>query len=105
MNQKPNKLLYSDRVNLIAMALLLASMIWPVISSAQQPATVYCISYYKAVPGKENELYNMIKSVDAKVQQTRIKSAAILGWYFYKLLSPSGSSTDYDYMTVTIVNR
>jgi hypothetical protein len=63
------------------------------------------MSYYKVVPGKEEVLHNMMTSVDAKVQQERINGSAILGWYMYKLLSPAGTSADYDYMTVTIVNR
>jgi hypothetical protein len=57
------------------------------------------------VPGKEHELHSLMTNVDAKVQQTRINAGTISGWYSYKLLSPSGSSTDYDYMTVTIINR
>ena len=57
------------------------------------------------MPGKEEVLQSMMTNVDARVQQTRIIGGAVLGWYTYKLLSPAGTSTDYDYMTITIVNR
>jgi hypothetical protein len=79
-------------------------MINPNMTSAQRQPTYYRISYYKAVPGKEEKLHSMMRDVDAKVQQARINSRATSGWYFYKLLSPSGSGTDYDYMAVTIIN-
>ena len=93
---------YSVSTNFIVRVVLIAGMIFPTKTSAQQP-TYYHISYYKAVPGKEDELQGVMMNVDVKVQQARINSGAISGWYFYKLLSPSGSSTEYDYMTVTII--
>jgi len=80
-------------------------MICPGLIFAQQQQTYYGISYYKAVPGKEDELHSMMRNVDTKVQQARINNNAILGWYFYKLLSPSGVSADYDYMSVTVIDR
>jgi len=75
------------------------------MTSAQQSPTYYRISYYKVIPGKEEKLHSLVRDVDAKVQQARINTSAISGWYFYELLSPSGSSTDYDYMAITIINR
>jgi hypothetical protein len=84
--------------------LLLICTICAHLTFAQQQQTYYRISYYKAVPGREHELYSMMTSVDARVQQARIDGKAISGWYFFKLLSPSGTSTEYDYMTVTIIN-
>ena len=79
-------------------------IIYPCITSAQQQ-TFYRVSYYKVEPGRENELHTIMTNVDAEVQQHRINNGAISGWYLYKLLSPSGSNTDYDYMTVTVINR
>ena len=90
---------------LIITGLLLTGIILPGSIFSQQPTTFYRISYYKVVPGKEEVLHSMTKNVDAQVQQARIKAGAILGWYMYKLLSPAGTSADYDYMTVTIVKR
>lgn len=86
-------------------SLLIAFLINANLTIAQQSTTYYCISYYKAVPGKEGELHDMIKNVDAGAQEARIKKGVISGWYWYKLLSPAGSSTDYDYMAVTIIDR
>ena len=91
--------------NLIIAGFLPAGIFYPLTNFSQQPTTYYRISYYKAVPGKEEVLNTMITNVDAKVQQARINGGDISGWYAYKLLSPSGTSTDYDYMTVTINNR
>lgn len=104
-NNPLDRFIYSVCANFIVRALLLACIICPGIASAQRPSTYYCISYYKVVPGKEDEFHRMMMNVDAKVQQARINAGAISGWYFYKLLSPSGSNTDYDCMTITIVNR
>jgi len=86
-------------------ALFLTAIIFPTVTSAQRPTTYYCISYYKVAPGKEDELYKMIMNVDARVQQARINANTMSGWYFYKLLSPAGSSAEYDYMSVTVIDR
>lgn len=56
------------------------------------------------MPGKEDELHSMMTNIEAKVQQARVDRKGISGWYFYKLLSPSGSIAEYDYMTVTVIN-
>lgn len=91
--------------NFLIRALLLTCMIYPNITSAQRPPTFYRISYYKVVPGKEDELLGLMRNVEARVQQARIDGKAISGWYFYKLLSPAGSSAEYDHMMVTIIKR
>lgn len=96
---------YSIYTNFLWRAFLLVSLLCPDKSFAQQSPTYYRISYYKVVPGNEEKLSGMMREVDAKVQLARTNSRAISGWYFYKLLSPAGSSTDYDYMAVTIINR
>ncbi len=95
---------YFANVNFIIGSLLLACMICPYITSAQQQ-TFYCVTYYKILPGKESELQSAMENVDAKVQKERVNKGAISGWYLYKVLSPSGSSTEYDYVSITIVNR
>jgi hypothetical protein len=61
--------------------LLLVCTICPALTFAQQQA-YYRISYYKAIPGKEDELHSMMKSVDVKVQQARIDVNVISGWIF-----------------------
>ena len=50
-------------------------------------------------------MHSLVTNLDARAQQARINADVISGWYFYKLLSPKGTSTDYDYMTVTIIKR
>ncbi len=89
----------------LAFAVLLLTGLFPQIVVSQQPTTYYRISYYKVVPGKEELLNSMMTSVDRKVQQVRVDGGAIKGWYAFKLLSPAGTSTEYDYMTVTIIDR
>ena len=71
---------------------------------AQQQQTFYSFSYYKIMPGKEQELRSMMKTVDAKVQQERVNSGAISSWYLYEVFSPIGSSAEYDYVVITATN-
>jgi len=57
--------------------LLLICTICAHLTFAQQQQTYYRISYYKAVPGTEQELHSMMTSVDSRVQQARIDGKAI----------------------------
>lgn len=85
--------------------LLWTGMIFCATSSAQQQLTFYNFSYYKIVPGKAKELRSMIETVDARVQQNRINNGAISSWYLYEVLSPVGTSTEYDYVMITTTNN
>jgi len=101
LNKPFNISLYFAFSNFIIGGLLLACIIYPDIISAQAQRTWYRFSYYKISPGKERELRSMMEAVDAKVQQERVNSGAISGWYVYEMLSPTGSSAEYDYVAVT----
>jgi hypothetical protein len=90
--------------NIIKASLLLVGSICTALVVAQQQ-TYHCISYYKILPGKEQELRNMVKAVDVKVQQERVNRGAISGWYLFEVLNPSGSSAEYDYIVITSVNH
>lgn len=81
--------------------LLWICMIWPAETSAQ---TFYSFSYYKIAPGKEHELRRMLESVDYRVQQARVNREAITSWYLYEVLSPTGSSAEYDRLIITTSN-
>src|SRR4030095_10720979 len=105
LNKPFNISVYFAFSNFIIGGLLLACMIYPGITSAQPQQTFHCFSYYKILPGKEHELRSMVEAVDSKVQQERVNSGAISAWYLYEVLSPSGSSAEYDYVIVTTTNR
>jgi len=104
LNKQFNLSIYFALANFITGGLLLACIVYPGIISAQAQRTWYRFSYYKILPGKERELRSMMETVDAKVQQERVNSGAITGWYVYEMLSPTGSSAEYDYVTVTATN-
>ncbi len=90
--------------NFIIGGLLLLCMIYPNMTFAQQQLTFYSFSYYKILPGKEYELRSMMEAVDSRVQQDRVNSGAISAWYLYQVLSPTGSSAEYDYVMITTTN-
>jgi hypothetical protein len=90
--------------NFIIKGLLLTCMMCPHMSFAQQQQTYYCFSYYKILPGKDHELRKMMETVDAKVQQNRVNNGAISSWYLYEVLSPTGSSAEYDHVVITTTN-
>src|SRR4030095_3605157 len=106
-NQEPNRSLslsFPAWARLTIGGLLVASMVYPNMTSAQQQQIFYCVSYYKISPGKERELQNTMTTVDSKVQQERVNKGAISSWYLYEVLSPIGSSAEYDYVMITTSN-
>ena len=90
--------------NFIITGLLLTCMACPHMSLAQPQQTYYCFSYYKILPGKEQELNKILETVDAKVQQNRVNSGAISSWYLYEVFSPVGNSAEYDYVEIATTN-
>ena len=65
--------------------------------------TFFIVETMKAAPGKSDEYVKAEREVWKRIHQERIKRGLIIGWNFYAVLSPAGSSVPYDYVTVTLV--
>lgn len=84
--------------------LLAAFLLYSILSIAQQDTTVFAIvETMKATQGKAAEYVKAEKEVWKKIHQDRLKQGLILGWYFYEVKYPSGTTAPYDYVTVTFM--
>lgn len=67
-------------------------------AGAQSFATV---EYMKVAPGKSGT-YVELEKAWKPLHEARVKAGLALGWYLYRVASPTGSSADHNYVTVAI---
>lgn len=77
---------------------LIISFVLYAIPSHSQHYFVY--QYFKVSPAQENEFLNLELNVWKKIHQARINANLMDGWYFYRLISPSGTRTEYNFVLV-----
>ena len=86
---------------ILLVALLMSSYF--LVAQTSQEALYLIVETMKATAGKSAEYVKAEKDVWKIIHQERLKQGLIRGWYFYEVLSPSGSSVTYDYITVTVI--
>ncbi|MBK7790672.1 MAG: hypothetical protein IPN73_01390 [Saprospiraceae bacterium] len=69
-----------------------------------KPSTFFIVETMKTKPGMSDEYVKSEMEVWKKVHQERQKLGKIAGWTLYQVRYPAGTSTAYDYVTVTSVN-
>ncbi|MBK8557423.1 MAG: hypothetical protein IPL65_17420 [Lewinellaceae bacterium] len=70
-------------------------------ANAQDPNTNYVIvEYMKVKPGMADK-YNECEAVWKIIHQARVKMGLITRWDLEQVIYPSGTSTEYDYLTIT----
>lgn len=62
---------------------------------------VYLVREYMKVKPAMQEDYLKTEALWKKVHQRRIAEGRIISWQLFRLVAPSGTSGEYDYMTVT----
>jgi hypothetical protein len=88
--------------NLIASILLVFSTCWSMNLNAQgeEQTDVVLVEYMKVKPGMMDN-YKKCEKVWKKIHELRVKEGAITGWELNEVLFPSGTSAEYDFLTVT----
>ena len=66
-----------------------------------KPVYIY-FSYIKTLPGQGDAYRELIKTYGSKIFQSLLKDGSIQAWYLHQVLVPSGSSQDYNYVSVTV---
>ena len=69
--------------------------------SQNDDPSFYIIETMKSKPGMTGEYVDAEMKVWKKLHQERMKQGKIVEWYFYEVRYPSGTSTAYDFVTVT----
>ncbi len=85
--------------------LLIAFLSLFALSLIGQNNRYYVLQYLKVPPVQENEYLQLEMDVWKKMHQARIDAGVLDGWHLYRVISPQGTQTDYDFITVLIYNN
>ena len=70
--------------------------------SAQSNNRFVTFDFMKVKPGQAELYHEVEKKLWKPMHKQRMENGDILGWYFHQVRYPSGSLTEYDYVTVTL---
>ena len=73
----------------------------PSITNSQ--ATIgnfFAVQYMKVLPSMENEFIRLETDVWQKIHKARIEKDILDGWYLYRVISPSGTNAEYNYVII-----
>jgi hypothetical protein len=81
--------------------------VWEYESSAAQipggdPSSYVWVQFMKPKEGKSGAYYTMEKDSYTKVHQARIKAGQMKNWHFLSRLFPSGTDSDFDFITINV---
>ena len=62
----------------------------------------FAIKYMKVGPGHESHYLQLELDIWKKIHTARIKADVLDGWYLYRVVSPAGESTKYNYLTIEV---
>ena len=88
--------------NLLAVTALLLLFLIPgqKLVSQNSAGGYYVIQYHKVHPTMESEYYELETSVWKKIHNARISEDLCDGWYLFRVISPNGTKTEYNYVLV-----
>ena len=66
----------------------------------QSQETYYVFQYYNVHPSKESEFLRLEFDVWKKMQLARLDSGLLDGWYFYRVISPTGTRSEHNFVVV-----
>ncbi len=60
------------------------------------------VDYMKVAPGQEDAYLQVEQKMWKPIHEARVKAGNALGWYLYRVFSPSGTLVDHNFVTVAI---
>lgn len=66
------------------------------------PSTYVWVQFMKPKDGKSAEYFTMEKETYTKIHQARIKAGEMKNWHFLSRRFPSGTDSDFDFITVNV---
>ena len=88
----------------LLLCFLMSTLFTPTAYGQDQPPTFLIIDNMKVKPGMTSQYLDAETKVWKKIHQERKKAGNITDWALYEVRYPSGTSTAYDYVTVTTVS-
>lgn len=89
-------------IQLMALLFLFSCFVNPALSQSEVPIQFLQVDYMKVAPDKAADYEALEKEVWKPIHRARVEAGTISGWYFYSVMYPAGSSTEYNYLTVNI---
>lgn len=68
------------------------------LNSQAAVGNYFAVQYLKVQPQMENEFIELETQVWKKIHEQRMKEDILDGWYLYRVLAPSGTTTEYNYI-------
>jgi hypothetical protein len=69
---------------------------------AEAQDQVVTVDYMKVAPGQDDAYLQVEQKMWKPIHEVRVKAGNALGWYLYRVASPSGSLVDHNYVTVAV---
>lgn len=70
------------------------------ISAQNNSESYFIVQYFKVEPAKDSEFFDLETTVWMKMHKARIKSNLLDGYFLFRVISPKGSKTEYNYVVV-----
>ncbi len=70
------------------------------VQSQGELGNYFALQYYKVHPSMENEFIRLEGEVWKKIHEARIKKDLLDGWYLLRVVAPSGTHAEYNYIIV-----
>jgi len=85
--------------------LALASTLFTQAQTNQAQPVFIAFTYYKTAPGKFNDYKNLVETYSKKILDYQIQQGNLTSWSAYEVLMPSGTSADYNIVSITVSNK
>ncbi len=72
------------------------------IPAAAQGQAIVTVDYMKVAPGQDDAYLQVEQKMWKPIHEARVKAGNALGWYLYRVASPSGTLVDHNYVTVAV---
>ncbi|NNF32728.1 MAG: hypothetical protein HKN68_01380 [Saprospiraceae bacterium] len=84
----------------IRFPILLFALFLATIGNTQSTQSFYIVQYLKVHPSMENEYLQLETEVWKKMQTARIEAGVLDAWSLYRVISPAGTKTEYNFVTI-----
>ena len=85
----------------VGMALIVAGLAAAGTPAAAQNVVV-TVEYMKVAPSQGDAYLQVEQKMWKPIHEARVKAGNALGWYLYRVVSPSGTQVDHNFVTVAV---
>ena len=86
----------------LALAAVVVGLSLAGTAPAEAQSQVVTVDYMKVAPGQDDGYLQVEQKMWKPIHEARVKAGKALGWYLYRVESPSGTLVDHNYVTVAV---